>query len=108
MELVMRGRLKDPATKNMIVCAVDVTADLQIAKVYVRTLEEASDRRKASLVAGLERASGFLRRELGKRLELRRTPELRFAWDESIDQGARIEALLDEIREEEDEEGPDA
>ena len=102
MDLVMRGRLKDPATKNMVVSAVSVTADLQIATVYVRTLEEADDRRRDRLLAGLERASGFLRREIGKTLELRRTPELRFQWDESIDHGARIEALLDEIRQEEE------
>ena len=102
MDLVMRGRLKDPATKNMVVSAVSVTADLQIATVYVRTLEEADDRRRDRLLAGLERASGFLRREIGKTLELRRTPELRFVWDESIDHGARIEALLDEIRQEEE------
>jgi len=101
MTLVMRGRLKDPATKNVVVSAVTVTNDLQIATVYVRTLEEATDRRKERLVAGLERAAGFLRRELGKGLELRRTPELRFEWDESIDEGRRIEKLLEEIREEE-------
>ena len=97
MDLVMRGRLKDPATRGMVVCAVAVSGDLQIATVYVRTLEDADDRRKQRLVAGLERAAGFLRREIGKTLELRRTPELRFVWDDSIDHGARIERLLDEI-----------
>lgn len=102
MGLVMRGRLKDPATKDVVVSAVTVTNDLQIATVYVRTLEEANDRRKERLVAGLERAAGFLRRELGKTLELRRTPELRFEWDDSIDHGSRIERLLDEIREEDE------
>lgn len=102
MSLVMRGRLKDPATKDVVVSAVTVTNDLQIATVYVRTLDEATDRRKERLVAGLERAAGFLRRELGKTLELRRTPELRFEWDASIDQGSRIERLLDEIRQEEE------
>lgn len=102
MTLVMRGRLKDPATKDVVVSAVTVTNDLQIATVYVRTLDEASDRRKERLVAGLERAAGFLRRELGKELALRRTPELRFEWDDSIDHGSRIEALLDEIRTEDE------
>ena len=103
MDLVMRGRLKDPATRGVVVCAVAVTNDLQIATIYVRTLEDADHRRQQRLVAGLERASGFLRREIGKTLELRRTPELRFEWDDSVDQGARIEALLDEIhRDEED------
>ncbi len=97
MDLVMRGRLKDPATRGMVVCAVAVSGDLQIATVYVRTLEDADDRRKQRLVAGLERAAGFLRREIGKTLELRRTPEFRFVWDDSIDHGARIERLLDEI-----------
>lgn len=94
--LLVGGAVKDPAVVGVVVQAVQVTRDLGIAKVYVRsTAEDAEERR---VLRGLSRASGYLRRSLGPALAIRRTPELRFYWDETPEQAARMEDILDELR----------
>jgi ribosome-binding factor A len=76
-----------------------LTDDLRLAKVYVRLLDvEAGEKARTSLLRALERAKGFLRREIAHRLQLRYAPDLRFYWDESIDRGREMEALLREIK----------
>lgn len=106
MDLVLTGGVKDPRVQGAVVTDVRVTDDLRFARVYVRLLEQdPPGRRQRELVEALGRAGGFLRREIGSRLRLKFTPELRFAWDETIDHAARIEEVLDEIRSEEDEDG---
>ena len=69
-ELLLRGRVRDPGAKDVVVSAVRVTDDLSLARVYVRVLQEADARRKQRVVAALTRASGFLRRELAAKLKL--------------------------------------
>ncbi len=102
MDLVLSGSVKDPRVSGAVVTNVRVTDDLRHARVYVRLLEQdPPERRRKELVTALGRASGFLRREIGARLHLKYTPELRFEWDETVDRAARIERVLDEIREEE-------
>lgn len=103
MELLLRGAVKDPGASGAIVHAVTVSGDLRHATVWVRSddLAGADEARRRRLLAALERASGFLRREVGARLQIRYTPELRFVWDETAERAARVEALLDEVREEE-------
>ncbi len=84
--------VKDPRVTGMIsVTAVDATPDLRYAKVYVSMLDKSS---AAEVVKGLKSASGWLRREVGRKLSLRYTPELIFQEDDSIDQGAHILELL--------------
>ena len=100
MQLVLRGAVHDPAVSDVVVSAVKVTDDLGLARVYVRTLNPQDAAGQARVIAGLERAAGFLRREVGKALGIRLHPELRFAWDESIDHSISIERLFDEIRNE--------
>jgi ribosome-binding factor A len=97
MELFLRGSLRDPAAKDVVVSAVRMTDDLSIARVYVRVLEEVDVEKQESVVAALERATGFLRRELGQRLQLRHVPSLQFYWDDVVDSALRIESILDEI-----------
>ena len=97
MELFLRGNLRDPAAKDVVVSAVRMTDDLSIARVYVRVLEEIDVEKQESVVAALERATGFLRRELGQRLQLRHVPSLQFYWDDVVDSALRIESILDEI-----------
>jgi ribosome-binding factor A len=97
MELFLRGSLRDPAAKDVVVSAVRMTDDLSIARVYVRVLEEVDLEKQESVVAALERATGFLRRELGQRLQLRHVPSLQFYWDDVVDSALRIESILDEI-----------
>lgn len=98
MELLLRGSLRDPAARDVVVSAVRVTDDLSIARVYVRVLEEIDASQQEAVVEALGRASSFLRRELGKTLELRRVPALEFFWDDVVDSGLRIESILDELR----------
>ena len=94
---MLRGSVREPAAKDVVVSAVRMTDDLSIAKVYVRVLEEIGSEQQEAVVEALERASGFLRRELGRRLQLRHVPSLRFYWDDVVDSGLRIESILDEL-----------
>lgn len=84
--------VKDPRVTGMIsVTAVETTPDLRYAKVYVSMLDKSSAR---EVVKGLKSAAGYLRREIGRSLRLRYTPELVFEEDDSISQGAHILQLL--------------
>ena len=84
--------VKDPRVTGMIsVTAVDTTPDLKYAKIYVSVLDKGDC---AQVLKGLKSASGYLRRELGRTLNLRCTPELTFVRDDSIDQGAHILEML--------------
>lgn len=99
MILLLSGEVHDPGAQNAVISAVNITDDLRLAKVYVRLLDvEASETARKSLLDALYRARGFLRRELAQRLQLRYAPDLRFYWDESIDRGRHMEALLREIQ----------
>jgi ribosome-binding factor A len=102
MELMLRGSVRDPAAKDVVVSAVRMTDDLSIARVYVRVLEEIGSDRQDAVVEALGRATGFLRREIGQRLQLRHVPKLEFYWDEVVDSALRIESILEEIREDPD------
>jgi ribosome-binding factor A len=102
MNMLLAGEVHDPGLQNTVISSVVLTADLRLAKVYVRLLSLAADaKQKDAVLRALDRAKGFLRRELGQRLGLRFAPELRFYWDESIDRGAEMEALLREIKQSE-------
>ena len=96
-EMLLRGEVHDPRVRDVVISAVRMTGDLSIARVYVRTLGEASKRRREQTVAGLENAAGFLRRQLGPKLRLRRTPELHFSWDDVIDSAVEMERVFAEI-----------
>jgi ribosome-binding factor A len=100
MDLLLRGSVRDPAAKDVVVSAVRVTDDLSIARVYVRVLDEIDTDHQEGVVEALRRATGFLRRELGHRLQLRHVPALQFYWDDVVDSALRIESILDEISEE--------
>ena len=108
MELMLRGSVRDPAAKDVVVSAVRMTDDLSIARVYVRVLEEIDTDRQEAVVAALGRASGFLRHEIGQRLQLRHVPKLEFYWDEVVDSALRIESILQEIREDPDDGSEDS
>ena len=90
---------RDPGLSGVTVTAVRMSADLQIARVYY-TLLDGSDRRAA--VRGLRRAQPYLRREIGRRLQLRQVPELRFLYDDSAEQQDRIARIFDEIAQQRD------
>ncbi len=82
--------LKDPRVKDKIltVVRVDVSSDLSFAKVYVSSMSGIEDAKEA--VKGLTSATGLIRREVGSKLHLRKTPELKFIADDSIEHGMEI------------------
>lgn len=101
-------RLKDPRVSQVgmvSVTQVDTTGDLRYARVYVSVLDKSQER---DVLKGLKSASGFLRRELGRALQLRYTPELQFIGDDSIQHGAHILEVLRQVeRAEEARGGPE-
>jgi ribosome-binding factor A len=96
-ELLLRGSVHERAVEDVVISAVRMTDDLSIARVYVRVLGEIGPERQEAVVDALGRAAGFLRREIGHRLKLRRVPTLEFYWDDVVDSALRIESILDEI-----------
>lgn len=90
-------RLKDPrvsATGMVSIIRVDTTGDLRYARIYISALDKSQEK---EVLKGLKSASGFLRRELGKALQLRYTPELLFLPDDSIQHGAHILEVLRQV-----------
>ncbi len=94
-ELLQR-QVKDPRLGNFVtVTAVATSPDMKYAKVFVSRL--GSQEEKQELLSVLASASGFFRRELTKRLRMRRVPELSFQWDDSIERGERLSRLIDQV-----------
>ena len=104
-ELLAR-EIKDPRIAFVSITSVDVAPDLRHAKVYISVLGSESERK--STIAGLRSASGYIRRELGARLSLKYAPEIRIMYDDSIEEGSRILALIQSVvPEQEEEQAPD-
>ncbi|AMC93326.1 ribosome-binding factor A [Erysipelothrix larvae] len=91
------NRLNDPALKFMSVTDVEVTNDLSFATIFVSFFEETN---KVTGMEVLEKAKGLLRTEVSKSLDTRRTPELIFKLDESLEYGSKIEGILKQINDE--------
>jgi ribosome-binding factor A len=96
-ELLAR-EVHDPGIGFLTITRVDVTSDLQNARVYYTTLGDLEARKQTARALG--RATPFLRRQLGSRLRLRRVPELQFFYDENIERLDRVERILQEIESE--------
>ena len=95
---LIRG-LKDPRVQTMLsITRVDTTSDLRYAKVHISVLEES---RENEAMKGLRSAGGWLRRELGQKLQLRYTPELVFELDDSLKYGAHMFDLLEKLERQE-------
>lgn len=87
--------MKDPRLQGVTVTRVTIDRELQYADIYVNALAE--DDREDEVMDGLARATGFLRRELGKSLRLRHIPMLHFHWDPSLAHAEHINQLLDDL-----------
>jgi phosphoesterase RecJ-like protein len=96
--LLLRG-LKDPRLGFVTITSVDVTQDLKFARVFFCSPE--GEAKQDEIKEGLESAKGFIRKHLARTLRLRSVPEIDFRFDPSIDHGARISQILDEVRERE-------
>ncbi|HPC85913.1 MAG TPA: 30S ribosome-binding factor RbfA [Smithellaceae bacterium] len=100
MSDILLRSVKDPRLHAVTITAVKVTDDLRNAKIYF--VEMGKDELNEEIQAGLTRARGFVRRELGHRLQLRFVPEILFVHDKSFGYGNRIERLLAQIARQEE------
>lgn len=100
-ELVFR-RLKDPRIANITISGVKVSGDLRHARVFFCIMGgSAEEDAKKNATSGLEKAKGFIRMELGRRLSLRYIPQLEFEYDTSFEYGDKMERLLKELQKDE-------
>jgi ribosome-binding factor A len=101
---LLAREVHDPGIGFLTITHVNVSPDLQVARVYYTTLGDEKARRDTSRALG--RATPFLRRQIGSRLRLKRVPTLEFFFDETIARGDRIERILNDINTERAEAAP--
>ena len=89
------GELKDPRIGFVTVTGVETSPDLRHAVVFVSVL--GSERKRAKSLAGLEAAHGVLQARLAREVRMKRTPQLTFQYDPSVEQGVRMSKLIDEL-----------
>ena len=89
------GELKDPRIGFVTVTGVDTSRDLRHARVYVSVL--GSEESRQDSLAGLEAAHGVLQSRLGRELRMKRTPQLAFEYDPTVERGVRMTQLIDEL-----------
>lgn len=93
---LLQREVRDPRLRNVVPTRVELSPDFRHAKVFVSVLNEEMQRQEA--IRALERAEGFLRRELAHRLNLRVTPELQFLLDRGAEHSQRIATILEELQ----------
>ena len=89
------GQLKDPRIGFVTITGVETSSDLRHARVYLSVL--GAERKRAQTLAGLEAARSLLQAQLGRELRLKRTPQLAFEYDPSVERGVRMTKLIDEL-----------
>ena len=92
---LIHRELRDPRVGMITITAVDVSPDFSHARVLFTVLNE---EHLDDALSGLKRAAGFLRSQLARRIKLYTTPELRFAYDESVARGDRLSRLIDSVK----------
>lgn len=98
-EMLVKEEIRDPRLNGISITDVRVDRELSYAEIYVSAVEGIA--RSKEVLEGLESASGFIRKVLSERIELRSFPRLRFHWDVTPERADRIEQLLASIRQEE-------
>ncbi|SFJ23380.1 30S ribosome-binding factor RbfA [Thermoflavimicrobium dichotomicum] len=93
---ILQTEIKDPRIGFVTVTAVEMSGDLQIAKVYVSVFGSAEEKKQS--LAGLEKAKGYIRTEIGRRVQIRHVPELHFIIDDSLEHSEHINRLLEEVK----------
>ena len=91
---LIRTELKDPRVGMVSITSVEVSADYAHAKIFFSSM--AGREHLPSVLTGLQKAAGFLRRELGRRITIHSTPQLHFVFDESLERGADLSRLIEE------------
>ena len=89
------GQLKDPRIGFVTITGVETSTDLRHARVYLSVL--GAERKRAQTLAGLQAARVLLQAQLGRELRLKRTPQLAFEYDPSVERGVRMTKLIDEL-----------
>ena len=102
---IIRREVKDPRIGFVSVTDVEVSGDLRHAKVFVSVYGD--EKEKKDTMAGLEKATGFIRKLVGDRIKIHHTPEIIFRYDDSIEHGVYISKLIKEVRNEEKDEKSD-
>ena len=92
---IISREIKDPRVGFATITEVRVSPDLKYAKIFFSVL--GPQEKKKDTLEALNHASGFVRRQLGSRLRLRQVPEIQFTFDETIEYGAKMDAILDEV-----------
>ncbi|MCY9692446.1 30S ribosome-binding factor RbfA [Paenibacillus alginolyticus] len=95
---IVQSELKDPRIGFLTVTGVEVTNDLSLARVFLSVM--GTEEEKTATLKALSVGSGYIRSELGKRIRLRKIPELQFKFDASIDYGSHIDNLLHKLNQE--------
>ncbi|HBF40669.1 MAG TPA: 30S ribosome-binding factor RbfA [Anaerolineaceae bacterium] len=103
-EMLVKGEIRDPRLDGISITEVIVDRELAYADVYVSAFEGVT--RSKEVLQGLNAASGFLRKNLAERVELRAFPRLRFHWDVTPERADRIERLIVQIHKEEENNAP--
>ena len=100
LALLISSELSDPRIGLVTITSVDLTRDLKQAKIFVTKLsiQAENESQHNELIDALNSASGFLKRLLSQKLDLRATPKLRFIYDNSIERGLKLSLLIDEAR----------
>jgi ribosome-binding factor A len=99
-EMLLR-RVKDPRVSGVTITGVEVTDDLQHARIFYCITGNPEETAKKAVAVGLDKAKGFMRQELGKRLHMKYLPQLVFRYDASFEYGEKIERLLKELHKDE-------
>ena len=92
---LIRTEVKDPRVGFITLTDVEITPDYAHAKVFFTSMT--GEESVPGILVGLRRASGFLRRELGRRVRIHTTPELHFVYDSSVEHGSRLSRLIDDV-----------
>jgi ribosome-binding factor A len=94
--MILKGEIKDPRVRSATLTGIKVTDDLSLAWIYFTMMT--GEVGKEETLAGLQSASGFIKRELWRRLKIKRVPELRFEFDAVLEEGYRIDDILKGVR----------
>jgi ribosome-binding factor A len=97
-EMLIKGNVRDPRIEPVVLTGIKLTDDLGFARVYFTVIGDQID--KQNIMEGLQSASSYIKRELSKRLRIRRIPDLKFEFDEALQEGYRVDELLRKTKDE--------
>ncbi len=97
--ILLLNRVKDPRVQGVTMTGIDLSNDLKLARVYFSVMGNKSEIERA--LAGLNSAKGFIKREIGLRMQLRYVPEIKFLHDVSLESGSHLDRIFEEIQKDE-------